>query len=72
MFFHQMDDFDNFRVLGFVCAESELAAFDKLKEEYHYLKGSGFDEVWFYQIALLSFIVDFRVGMTIHKRRIYP
>ncbi|MEH7073828.1 hypothetical protein [Neobacillus drentensis] len=42
--------YDNFQVLGFVYAESEAAAFEKLKEEYHYLNGSGFDEVWFYQI----------------------
>ncbi|MEH7114964.1 hypothetical protein V7124_21780 [Neobacillus niacini] len=41
---------ENFQVLGFVQADSVVDAFEKLKEEYHYLKGSGFNEVWIYQI----------------------
>jgi hypothetical protein len=43
--------FENFQVLGFVHAESNVAALKKLKEENQHISGSGFDEVWIYQLS---------------------
>ena len=42
---------ENFQVLGFVQADSVTDALEKLKEENHYLRGNGFDEVWIYQLT---------------------
>jgi hypothetical protein len=42
--------YENFQVLGFVHAESSKAALEKLKEENHCISGSGFNEVWIYQL----------------------
>ncbi|WP_193747785.1 hypothetical protein [Neobacillus niacini] len=42
--------YENFQVLGFVIASTKEAALGKLKENYPYLNGSGFDEVWIYQL----------------------
>ncbi|NHC42662.1 hypothetical protein G6549_22320 [Bacillus sp. MM2020_1] len=57
---------DNFQVLGFVDAISEVDAVEKLKQEYQYLNGSGFDEVWIYQIRnsrpLITFLEKERSG----------
>jgi hypothetical protein len=43
--------YENFQVLGFVFASTKEAALGKLKENYPYLKGSGFDELWIYQLS---------------------
>ncbi|MEH7114970.1 hypothetical protein V7124_21810 [Neobacillus niacini] len=42
--------YENFQVLGFVTATTKEAALVKLKENYSYINGSGFDEVWIYQL----------------------
>jgi hypothetical protein len=42
--------YENFQVLGFVTATTKEAALGRLEENYSYLKGSGFDEVWLYQL----------------------
>jgi hypothetical protein len=42
--------YENFQVLGFVFASTKEAALGKFKENYPYLNGSGFDEVWIYHL----------------------
>jgi hypothetical protein len=37
--------------LGFVKAESSVAALEIFKEENDYISSSGFDEVWIYQLS---------------------
>lgn len=42
--------YENFQVLGFVAADTEQAALQKLEEEYSYLQNSGFSEIWIYPL----------------------
>jgi hypothetical protein len=42
--------YENFQVLGFVNAPTIEVALENLKVNYPYLNGSGFDEVWIYQL----------------------
>jgi hypothetical protein len=42
--------YENFQVLGIVNAATIEDAVESLKVNYPYLNGSGFDEVWIYQL----------------------
>lgn len=51
-FFLEYDyKYEIFQVLGLVDAEAETDVLDQLKKDYPYLKGSGYKEVWIYQLV---------------------
>lgn len=51
--------YENFQVLGFMNAATKEVALGKFKENYPYLNGSGFDEVWIYKLSSNKPYIDY-------------